>query len=176
MKPQSQPQLQLPSAKYKDSFLAAIKEYQAEDLPNYRNLPLEEMKADFEGYVEKIRSEANGKNLPAGYVPHTVFWLVDGDKYLGRLDIRHELTQYLETAGGHIGYDIRSSERRKGYGKLILELGLEKARQLGLKEIVITCDLDNVGSRKIIEANGGQYIDQTVDDAGVGKKRFKIKI
>src|SRR6185369_17475990 len=106
------PQLVLPDLKYKDSYLEAVKEYQAEDLPNYRGLDPEKLQNDFPGYLEQLQRESRGEGLPADYVPHTVFWLVEGDQYLGRLDIRHILNDFLHQQAGHIGYDVRPTQRR----------------------------------------------------------------
>lgn len=161
------PYLTQPDIKFQKSFVEAVHEYQAEDLPNYRGLNVEELSKDFAGFVDKLRREASGEGLPEGYVPHTVFWLVEGDNYLGRVDLRHELNDFLHREAGHIGYDVRPSERRKGYGKLALELGLQKAKEMGIQNVLITCDVDNVGSNKIIKANGG-ILENTIE-VGEGK-------
>jgi predicted acetyltransferase len=78
-------------------------------------------------------------------------------RILGRISVRHRLNANLEIEGGHIGYDVRPSERRKGYGTLMLKLALEEARKIGLKRVMITCDTDNIASAKIIEKNGGIF-------------------
>jgi len=75
---------------------------------------------------------------------------------IGRVTLRHQLTEWLLKAGGHIGYDIRPSKRRIGYDSQILALVLPKARELGLTRVLVTCDETNIGSMKIIEANGGE--------------------
>ena len=73
-----------PSAEYKDSFIEAVREYkgEAETEPtrSYRNLSIEELEKNFEVFVERERSHAEGKNQPEGYVPQTEFWLVDGGR------------------------------------------------------------------------------------------------
>ena len=76
---------------------------------------------------------------------------------------------------GHIGYKIRPSERRKGYGKLICRLAIGEARKLGIGDILITCDDDNIGSRKIIEANGGQLQDIIDNNRAALTRRYWIK-
>jgi len=74
---------------------------------------------------------------------------------LGTMALRHYLTPLLEDVGGHIGYAIRPSERRKGYGTRILALTLERARAMGLGRVLVTCDTDNLGSARVIQRNGG---------------------
>ncbi len=93
---------------------------------------------------------------PPELVPETWLWLVDGDEYIGRASIRHELNDELLLVAGHIGYEIRPTKRRQGYGTQILALALERAREMGIYKVLVTCDTDNFGSRKIIEANGGK--------------------
>jgi len=171
------PHLALPELKYKASYLAALAEYQAEDLPNYRGIDPIALESNFEAYIDQLHSESLGENLPDGFVPHTVFWLVEGDTYLGRVDLRHVLNDFLHREAGHIGYDVRPSERRKGYGNLALKLGKEKAKEIGMNEVLITCDVTNIGSTKIIEANGGKL--ENVIQVGEGKpdkNRFWIDV
>ena len=83
---------------------------------------------------------------------------------LGRSTLRHWLNPALENEGGHIGYDIRHSERRKGYGLLILKLTLLKAKDLGLSRVLLTCDADNIGSAQIIENNSGVLSGRVVSE------------
>lgn len=96
-------------------------------------------------------------------MPHTTLWLVDNGAYIGTVDIRHKLTESLENYGGHIGYDIRPSQRGKGHGRTILALALPKARELGITRVRIMCDEHNVASRKVIEKNGGVFVDKGVN-------------
>jgi predicted acetyltransferase len=97
---------------------------------------------------------------PAGWVPCTTLWWVDGEDYLARIAIRHRLTPILLEMGGHVGYDVRPSARRLGHGTAMLAAALPVARRLGIDPALITCDADNVGSRKVMEANGGVYEDR----------------
>jgi len=111
---------------------------------------------DFAAHVQRLRDQARGVGLAKDYVPANTYWLVRKDgRVLGLSNLRHRLTSALEDFGGHIGYGIRPSERRKGYGTLILGLTLEKARGLGLGRVLLTCDPENVGSARIIQSNGG---------------------
>jgi len=144
-----------PTVKLKSEFGEMVEEYLAagDDKQDWR---FEQALPDFGKYVQKFLDYAQGKNLPEGWVPETTLWLVkDRTCILGRTSIRHYLTPVLEQRGGHIGYYIRPSQRRKGYGTLILALSLEKAKQLAFKKVLVTCNEDNVASIKIIEKNGG---------------------
>ena len=88
--------------------------------------------------------------------------------------MRHRLNDSLQRFGGHVGYKIRPSCRRRGYGALICRLGIEQARLLGIGDILITCDDDNIGSARIIEANGGVLQDRIDNDRGVLTRRYWI--
>ncbi|MEV0627611.1 GNAT family N-acetyltransferase [Nonomuraea wenchangensis] len=88
-------------------------------------------------------------------------WWVDGDCFLGRLAIRHRLTPALAELGGHIGYDVRPGAWRRGHATAMLGAALPIARALGIGEALVMCDLSNVASRRVIEANGGRLIDVT---------------
>lgn len=137
---------------------AMAEEYQATGDDRYK-LALE----DLDAYFRSLVKYAKGVNLPVGHVPSSTFWLVSGGgRIVGRSSLRHHLTTELAHEGGHIGYDIRPSERRKGYGTLILKLTLQRAREKGLRRVFITCDADNVGSAKVIGKNGGELRGQEV--------------
>ena len=76
------------------------------------------------------------------------------------MSIRHRLTPSLLLMGGHIGYDVRPSARRRGHATLMLAAALPVARGLGIDRALLTCRTDNIGSRKVIEANGGVLEDE----------------
>lgn len=150
------PKLIRPSSEYQDSFIGAVREFQAERLHLYTDLETADLETDFEAYVQRELDRAQVPLRPE-WVPDTIFWLVNDiqKEFLGRISIRHQLAGTLREFGGHIGYEIRPSQRCKGYGTLLLRLALPEARRLGITKALITCDIDNVGSQKIIEANGG---------------------
>ena len=87
-----------------------------------------------------------------------MFWLIDHGEYVGQLSVRPNLdTPYLITYGGHIGYSIRPSRRQQGFGRQILALSLAAAKKMSLSKVLVTCNSDNPASKRIIEANGGQF-------------------
>ena len=79
------------------------------------------------------------------------------DELVGRVSIRHELNEWLEDVGGHIGYGVCPSHRNKGYGKQLLIQSLPIAKKIGLDRVLVTCDESNIGSKKIIENAGGKF-------------------
>ena len=131
----------------------------------------------FDDFLKRMRERETDKVREKGLVPATLYFLVDEkNKICGALDIRHELNEYLEKFGGHIGYGIAPSERKKGYGKIQLKLGLEKAKKIGLKKVLITCDDNNIGSAKTIEACGGIYNDTLADAEANRIKRYFVEV
>lgn len=113
-----------------------------------------------------LRAEANRAKLPPGRVLQTTYWLIDGGEFIGRSSLRHELTPDLLEIGSHIGYEIRPTKRRQGYGHAILRLTLTKARALGLRAVLVTCAADNIGSRGVVERNGGRFEDRRTGPDG----------
>ena len=162
-----------PTARYKDSYIDAVREYIGEDA-NFAWKP-EILEERFDEYLRVLRQ--NETEPLAGRVPATQFWLiVDGAAYGGELDLRHYLNSALRRYGGHIGYRIRPSQRRRGYGTLLCRLGLEEARRRGIARALITCDDDNIGSRKIIEANGGRLADKIDNGRAALTRRYWIAL
>lgn len=131
-----------------------------------KNLPWAE-------YVEVLHEESLGRNLKEGHVPATFLMAESEGILVGRASIRHELNDFLFDYGGHIGYGVRPSYRRQGFATEILRQSLTYLRGLGVSEVLITCDEDNVGSAKVIESQGG-ILENTVEFEGILKRRYWI--
>ncbi|WP_087026542.1 GNAT family N-acetyltransferase [Thaumasiovibrio subtropicus] len=146
-----------PSLEFEPEFLAFYEDFYKNDVDNAEFYS--DGASDFARYVQQLQDEAQGINLPDGYVPCNHYWLVDDDKnVLGAIRIRHNIrNEFLALEAGHIGYDVAPSHRGLGYGKSMLKLALPKAKLLGIAEALITADEDNIASRKVIESNGGRF-------------------
>ncbi|MGM2794391.1 GNAT family N-acetyltransferase [Bacillus cereus group sp. Bce004] len=133
--------------------------------------------SNFPAMVQKLLDAHNGVNLPESWVPDSTYWLVtDNNRIVGTVNIRHSLTEHLFNAGGHIGYGIRPSERRKGYATKLLALSLEKAKQLNITKALIVCDEVNTASEKTILHNGGLRDEDFIEEDGNVVRRFWIEL
>jgi predicted acetyltransferase len=130
----------------------------------------------FSAWVEQLQQQSDTSvAVGEGRVHATHWWIVEGDSYLGAIDLRHYLNAFLLDAGGHIGYSIRPSARRRGLATWALGAVLPEARALGLDRVLVTCDDDNIGSARSIERNGGVLEDVRSTDAGI-KRRYWITL
>lgn len=174
------PRLVLPATKYRKSFLEDFFDnVEMKEMYALTGVPKNQVAKRFPEFIRKLKLQSKGvfSSPRTDLIPQTVYWLVDGKKFLGKTDIRHSLNKHLRHVGGHIGYYIRPGERGKGYGKLILKLALKKAKRLGIKSVLITCDLTNLKSKKIIEGNGGRFASRVKMGKNLPDKlRYWIKI
>jgi len=149
--------LERPSLKLRASYVECLRDFQNADPSRPVNW---EWLENFDLYLEWARNEAHQKDKNGEPAPQTTFWIVyGGDLAVGKLTLRHKLTSELEKIGGHFGYEVRPAYRRKGIAASAFALGLQKARQLGLKDIYVTCDDDNLGSIGVLECNKGMLLE-----------------
>jgi predicted acetyltransferase len=164
------PKLVSPTTALHTSFLSALEEYQGEG--RYQDLDgalLRDANA-FAQYVTELCAQAVADTpRPAGRVPATTLWWVDDNEYVGRISIRHSLTDDLRRVGGHIGYEVRPSARGCGHATQMLAAALPVAAALGIDPALVTCDAANIASRRVIERNGGQ-----LENEGDGELHFWV--
>lgn len=133
--------------------------------------------ANFPAMVQELLDAHNGINIPETWVPDSTYWLVtDNNRIVGAVNIRHRLTEHLFNAGGHIGYGIRPSERRKGYATKLLALSLEKTKELNITKVLVVCDAVNTASEKTILHNGGLRDDDFTEEDGIVVRRYWIEL
>jgi len=114
--------------------------------------------------------------MPNINVPASTYFAFINDKIVGNIQIRHALNEELIKSGGHIGYSVRPSERRKGYATQMLTLALQKCRELGIEKVLVSCDKDNIASAKTILKNGGILENEIVEDDGNILQRYWITL
>jgi predicted acetyltransferase len=108
-------------------------------------------------FLRAIDDQRRGVDLAENQVRATQLVAeVDGE-LVGRTSIRFELSGFLATTGGHIGYCVVPTHRRKGYATEILRQALVVIRAEGIDRVLVTCGDDNAGSRRVIESCGGAF-------------------
>ena len=182
-------ELRDPHVRHHRSYLSALDEFVAAGEAHYGRLPSLPPEDDFPGVDftrEAIADPAGSQALvdflleqrdpaaarPRAYVPFTELWMIEGDddpEYVGRISLRHDLNELLLTWGGHIGYAVRPSARRRGHASTALRGVLRLCRDRGIDPALVTCDVDNLASRRTIEGAGGVY-----EDTRDGKLRYWI--
>lgn len=157
--------LEKPSMKWKNEHLTYIAEW-GESKLSPRSFRLTD--SSYAQYLKRLAV------LEAGKIPTSNYFLVNDDRILGMVTIRHSLNEYLWNVDGHIGCSIRPSERRKGYATKILSEAMKITDELGIDDVLITCNEDNIGSAKAILNNGGVEAEPFKEEHGNVIRRFWI--
>ncbi|MFW6679812.1 GNAT family N-acetyltransferase [Lacrimispora sp. AGF001] len=159
-----------PAKEYQKSFENYVQAYKSVNDNHYLDI-YEKGLENFDEYLNGLRNNSKGIDVEKGWVATSTFWLIDNNEVVGVVRIRH---QEIGTAG-HIGYDISPNCRNKGYGNQILKLAVVEAEKIGIKEAVLTCSVDNIASKKIIEKNNGKLLG-TVFDEEDNENMYKFSI
>ena len=154
-----------PSKEYEQDALEYINEFYEYNSDINGTGGLQRYLDNYDGWLEKLEEDRtripNEEKVPA----ETYFLVRENDnKIVGMINIRLTLNENLKKFGGHIGYSIRPTERKKGYNKVNLYLGLLCCKEHGISEVLMDCDKSNLGSAKTMQALGGKLIKEYYDD------------
>lgn len=163
--------LERPSMKWRTEHIAYMKEWD-EDRMTPSSFHLNEGIA-YEAYLEELAAKEAG--LGNRMLSTNYFLVDDNERIVGMVNIRHGLNDYLRQVGGHVGYGIRPSERRKGYATHLLSEALKITDQLGIRSVLVTCNEDNLGSAAVIINNGGVEDEGFMEPHGNLVRRFWIE-
>ncbi len=128
----------------------------------------------WDDYLKALEDHRAGVNLPERFVPSTFLVADVGGEIVGRTSIRHRLNEFLLREGGHVGYGVLPAHRRRGHATEILRQSVVIARSVGIDRVLVTCDDDNIGSIKTIEACGGVLEDVVKAEEGKPRRRYWI--
>jgi len=132
---------------------------------------------DFAAFIADLQAEAKGVGLPPDVPAQTTYVLIREDgRALGEIRFRAAPLEPVEGGNGHIGYNVRPSERRKSYASAMLALLLSRARALGLLRVMLPVEGENPASVRVIEQNGGRLTRRLLDDAGVPVSIYWIEL
>ena len=144
-----------PNVDYEKEYSEMINDWKINDenhIPWFINLDT----TNFMVMVEKLEGLSKGIGVEDGFVENSTYWLVNSNKkIIGAINIRHRLNEFFLKYGGQVGYGVRPSERRKGYAKEILQMGLKICKNMGYGKVLLCCNADNTGSVKTIIGSGG---------------------
>ncbi len=171
------PRLIKPSMDYREEYLVFYEDWIAsgEDIVPW---VVERDPSDFCEYLDFLYSQdSEDKVSHPDWVPHSTFWLLNEDnRIVVATNIRHRLNQKLLNCGGHIGYGIAPSHRRRGYANELLSQALKITWTMGLEAVLLVCDKVNLGSEKTIMKNGGVFESEFIEEDGNIVKRFWIHL
>ena len=128
---------------------------------------------EYEDWLNTLNDNEEGKNIEWGI--SETYILVNNSKVIGMLNIRYTINEEIAEIYGHIGYGVRPSERRKGYATYMLKEALVKCKKRGMKEVILGCLEDNIGSSKtIINNNGILYKKTKMRDKDANYYKIKL--
>lgn len=141
-----------PSLEYEASYRDYIRELADEVRHPF---PLDLDHEDFPALLDRMADLEAGRNLPAGLVPSSTYWLVESQEIIAVSNLRHELNEEILRCGGHIGLGVRPSRRGEGLGTELMGLTIAAARRRGIEDVHVHCYASNAASARMIMANGG---------------------
>jgi predicted acetyltransferase len=160
---------------HESAFLAMLADYKSGDansLALYYPKKIPGNSLEFKKYVKelsKLRLDWRpGPNKIS--ITRYIMQTPDG-RILANGLLRFPLDEATENDGGNIVCDVPPSLRKRGYGSYCLALMLFEAVRAGLRRVLVTCDAESVGARKMIEKNRG-----TLDSVVESTSREGVKI
>ncbi len=111
---------------------------------------------EFTNWVQKEINYSQCKNLPEGYVPRTTFVMYVDNIPVGVSNLRHYLNEKLKKNGGHIGTHILPEYRGRGFGNIITLETLKKAKEIGIKRVLVFHYDNNIPAWRTSEKMGGK--------------------
>ena len=149
------PKLYFPSYEHQEMVETFVKDMETMHSQIHGMSMYPTLKDDFSAWIQKEKQLHLGINLAPRFVPGSIFLYILDSVIIGTISIRHCLNDSLEKVGGHIGYSIHPAYRMQGHATKMLQEALAFCQQWEIWPVLITCDKDNIGSKKTILKCGG---------------------
>lgn len=164
-----------PSINYKKEYISFVKQIRRNnEIESSYTFKLSFLKFNFQkflDYLECISEYPKGEIL----IPMTNYWAVEAGKIVGRITLRKNSNEDLFRYIGNIGYIVAPEERGKGYATEMLGLLKPIAKEKGYRKLLITCNRNNINSKKVIEKNGGIFLDELKwEEKNIKNLRYEI--
>ena len=160
--------LVFPHIAYKEKAMEYIKEFHeyGSEINGTGSLDRYLREHTYEAWLRKIIGDMDIANIPESKVPALTYFYVreEDDRIVGMVNIRLTLNDFLRDEGGHIGYSIRPTERRKHYGSGMLSAALKVCDTIGIKEVLVSCDKNNIASAGVIKNCGGVLLRESYSE------------
>jgi predicted acetyltransferase len=163
-------ELRAPDPALERTFMAMVDEFRAAGEHRFVDEDVL-VRHGFAAYLDWLARGARGEL--EGLAPWQALWAVADGRLLGVVSLRHPLTPWMTEFGGHIGYRVRPTERRRGIGTRVLALALARLAALGVAEAIVVCEPDNDGSIGVLRANGARFDRELVAD-GLCLNRYRV--
>lgn len=163
-----------PNERYFDEYLRACKESYENNIDEWKPFEPEYYEQWKACILDVYKNYEEGVDIPEGMPRTYTYWCVEDQVFIGEIQIRPFITEAQAQIWGHIAYAIRYSKWNQGYGTLLLNKALEKAKEFQIEDVYIVCRDSNIGSKRVIEKNKGQLINQIQDAEGAIENVYRV--
>ena len=112
---------------------------------------------DVKSYLRILILNAQGEELSEGSPQTSTYFCIQNNEIIGAIRYRHSSNEYIERVIGHVGYETKPTARGKGVAQVMLNWVQQNILSTS---IIVTCEIDNVASRKVIERCNAVYLNQ----------------
>ena len=149
-----------PNENYLDKYLSACKESYDNNVTEWMPVELDDFDSWKERALRLYDMLESGNGLPEGIPKMITYWCIDNNEFVGEVQIRPYMSIDEARVVGHVGYAVRYSMWRKGFGTKLLQFAIDKLHELHIAPIYIVCHTENIGSNKVSQKVGFQFVEK----------------
>lgn len=164
-----------PREEFFDEYYEACKESYENNVTEWMPFELAHFNQWKKHILKAYDNYETGTDLPEGMPRTYTYWGIENGKFIGEIQLRPFLKEEEANKWGHIAYAVRYSRWKQGLGTGLLRLALLKAQEFNINNVCISCRENNIGSIKVIENNGGRFINTFVDEEEMLNNVYLVK-